>query len=125
MLAEYYQKHGNQASALTIYERMVELEPDDPSHRAKLADLYGEQRLTAKAMDQYRSIAELMLTHGRPGEAAQVYERALDVDPSDLDFVAGAVARLREAGGNAAAARRFAKSWCAPETKKTSGPSPG
>ncbi len=108
VVAEWYQKHGNQASALTIYERMVDLEPEDMSLRAKLADLYGEQGLTDKAMAQYRSIAELMLNHGRPGEAAQVYERALDVDASDLDFVAGAVARLREAGGNAAAARLLA-----------------
>lgn len=108
VLAEYYLKHGNHASALSIYERMVALEPDDPSHRAKLAELYQEQRLTDKAMAQYGSIAELMVEHGRPDEAVKVYERGFDLDKSDLDFIADAVAGLRRAGANAAAARLLA-----------------
>jgi tetratricopeptide (TPR) repeat protein len=108
VVAEWYLKHGKSASALSIVERMVDLEPGDPSHRAKLAELYQEQRLTDKAMAQYKSIAELMLDHGRPGEAAKVYERALDLDAGDLGFITDAVLRLREAGSTAAAAHLLA-----------------
>jgi len=108
VVAEWYLKHGNRASALSIYERLVELEPDEPSHRAKLAELYQEQKLTDKAMAQYGSIAELMIGHGSPTEAAKVYERALDLDAGDLGFVTGAVLRLREAGATAAAAHLLA-----------------
>jgi tetratricopeptide (TPR) repeat protein len=98
VLADYYLKHGNTASAVAIYERMAELEPGNPSYPAKLAELYTAQKQIPKAMGAYRTIAELMLSAGHAQEATQVYLRALDVDASDLEFITAAVLRLKEAG---------------------------
>ncbi|MEM7482599.1 MAG: tetratricopeptide repeat protein [Acidobacteriota bacterium] len=108
VLADYYLNHGNRGSALSAYERMAALEPDNPSHHVKLAELYQAQKMTAKAIGEYRIIAELMISHERPEEAAKVYERALDVDASDVGFITDAVLRLREAGQTGAAAHLLA-----------------
>ena len=106
VLADYYLKHGRTGQAISIYRRMTELEPDDPSNQVKLAELYQQEGRTAEAMGAYRAIADLMLGHGRGVEAARVYERALDVDAEDLAFVTDAVLKLKE-GGHVAAAASF------------------
>lgn len=105
VLADYYLKHDNATSAVAIYRKMVELEPENPSHHAKLAELYQQQGFVDKAIDQYRTIAELMLDAGHPQQASQVYVRALDVDAQDVGFITEAARRLHEAGHTAEAAR--------------------
>ena len=66
----------------------------------------SQQQLIEKAMNEYRVIAEMMIAHGRSQDAAQVYERALDIDSSNIGFINDAVFKLKESG-NAAAASRF------------------
>ncbi|MCH9650371.1 MAG: tetratricopeptide repeat protein [Deltaproteobacteria bacterium] len=102
VLADYYLKHDNAASAISIYQNMAELEPDDPAHRVKLAELYQQEKLVDKAMGQYQLIADIMLEHGRVEKAVQVLERGLELDPDDLDFLASAVDKLQAAGANEA-----------------------
>jgi pilus assembly protein FimV len=109
VLADYYLKHENATSAIAIYQKTADLEPDNPSHRVKLAELYQQQKLTEKALVEYRLIAELMLRHGRGAEAARVYERALDLDIDNQDFLADA-ARTLESAGHEALALRFIES---------------
>ncbi|HUO86799.1 MAG TPA: tetratricopeptide repeat protein, partial [Thermoanaerobaculia bacterium] len=109
VLADYYLKHDNPTSAIAIYERMTEVNPDDPALRAKLADLYREMKLLDKALGEYRSIAETMLAAGAADEAEQVYRRALDVDASDVGFITDAVLKLREAGQVGLAAHLLAQ----------------
>lgn len=106
VLADYYQKHDNAPSAIAIYQKMAEVEPSNPTYHVKLAEIYQQQQLGEKALGEYRVIAEMMIAHGRSQEAAQVYERALDIDSGDLGFINDAVLKLKETG-NAAAAARF------------------
>ena len=49
MLADYYQKHDNAASAIAIYQKMADLEPNNPSYHVKLAEIYQAQQLIEKA----------------------------------------------------------------------------
>jgi tetratricopeptide (TPR) repeat protein len=105
VLADYYQKHDNAASAIAIYQKMADLEPNNPSYHVKLAEIYQRQQLIEKAMSEYRVIAEMMLAHDRSQDAAQVYERALDIDSTNVGFIQDAVTRLRASGNTAAAAR--------------------
>lgn len=105
VLADYYQKHDNAASAIAIYQKMADVEPNNPTYHVKLAEIYQQQQLIEKAVGEYRVIAEMMLTHGRSQDAAQVYERALDIDSSNLGFINDAVFKLKESGNVAAAAR--------------------
>ncbi len=106
VLADYYQKHANAASAIAVYQKMADLEPNNPTYHVKLAEIYQQQQLTEKAVNEYRLIAEMMLAHGRSTDAAQVYERALDIDSSNVGFINDAMLKLRESG-NATAAARF------------------
>ena len=105
VLADYYQKHDNAASAIAIYQKMADLEPNNPSYHVKLAEIYQRQQLVEKAMSEYRVIAEMMLAHDRSQDAAQVYERALDIDSTNVGFIQDALTRLRASGNTAAAAR--------------------
>jgi pilus assembly protein FimV len=108
VLADYYQKHDNAASAIAIYQKMADLEPNNPSYHVKLAEIYQSQQLIEKAMNEYRVIAEMMIAHGRAQDAAQVYERALDIDSSNLGFINDAVFKLKESGAVSAASRFLA-----------------
>ncbi|MEM9291543.1 MAG: tetratricopeptide repeat protein [Acidobacteriota bacterium] len=107
VLADYYLRHDNPASAISIYTKMVDLEPDNPAHHAKLAELYHQQQLIDRALDQYRSIVEILLGEGQGEQATQVYERALSVVDSEdaADFVRQALARLQREGEKELAAR--------------------
>lgn len=105
VLADYYQKHDNATSAIAICKKLVQLEPNDPSHHAKLAEIYQRLRLNDKAIEEYKTIAELMLSHGHAEQAAQVYERALDIASEDIAFITGAVLKLKESGAVGAATR--------------------
>ncbi len=105
VLADYYQKHDNAASAITIYQRMAELEPDNPSFHLKLAELFKSQQLIDKAMKEYRLLADLLIVGGSVEEAVQVYLKALEVSSEDLEFVREAVRGLHDTGNVSEAAR--------------------
>ena len=109
VLADYYQKHDNAASAITIYQRMAEFEPDNPTFHLKLAELYESQRLIDKAMKEYRFLADLLIVGGSVDEAAQVYLKALEVNPTDLTFVRDSVQGLHDTGHVAEAAKVLAR----------------
>jgi tetratricopeptide (TPR) repeat protein len=108
VLADYYQKHENATSAIAIYQKMTELEATNPTYHVKLAELYQQQKLTDKALGEYKVIAELMLQHGHANEAAQVFERALAIDSGNISFITDAALRLKEVGGNSVASRFLA-----------------
>lgn len=108
VLADYYTKHENAASAIAIYQKMVDLEPENPSYHVKLAEIYQQQQLLEKAIGEYKIIAEMMISHGRPQEAAQVYERALLIDSSNVAFITDAILKLRSSGNTVAAGRLLA-----------------
>ena len=109
VLADYYQKHDNATSATTIYQKMSQMEPENPSFHLKLAELYTGQRLTDKAMREYRLLADILIVNGSVDEATQVYEKALEVDSDDLEFVREAISGLNDNGHVGAAAKVLAK----------------
>lgn len=108
VLVDYYQKHGNLSSATGVLERMVELEPDDPSPHAKLAEFHHQEGRSAQELAEYRTIAELMLSRGRIDEATRVLSKAIAVAPLDIAFITDAVLGLKDAGHTGAAARLLA-----------------
>jgi pilus assembly protein FimV len=108
VLVDYYQKHGQAERAISVCQRMLALEPANPSHRARLADLLEQQGRIAEAIAEYRAIAGEMLQSGQAEGAARVYEKAVEIDSEDLDLLREALDRLRGAGASAAAARILA-----------------
>ena len=110
VLADHYLKNSDAAAAINIYQRMSEMEPDNPSHHLKLAELYQQGQLWDQAMASYDAIAQLMLEHNRVEEALRVYQRAIEVYPQDIEFIRLAVQRLQTAGGPGPAAKLLASS---------------
>jgi pilus assembly protein FimV len=106
VLAEYYLKYDDRAAAINIYEKMAEVEPDNPAHHLKLAELYQQGKLVDKAMAAYKTIAELLLRHDKAEEAVRAYQRAIELEPSNIDFVTELVVALKD-GGNPEAASRL------------------
>ncbi len=98
VVADYYQQQNDIPATVGIHQKMVELEPHNPSRRLRLAELFQQQGQLSDAMEQYRAIASLMLAHDRVEEAVQVCLKALEIDASDLNFIAGAVQEIRDAG---------------------------
>ncbi len=105
VVADYYGQQGNRRSQLSVFCKMAEIDPDDPSPRLRLAEAYLEDERPQDAMEQYRLIAGLMLAHERVDDAAQVYRRAVKLDPSDLGYLTDAVLELKERGHQEAAQR--------------------
>lgn len=105
VLVEYYLKHANPVSAAKILQKMAAVQPEDPSLLLRLAELYEKQQLHDKALAEYRKIAELMLRHGKGEEAHKVFARALELAPTDLNFVTEMVLGLKDAGHLGLAAR--------------------
>ena len=105
VVADYYQKHGNADAAIGVYGKLIELEPDNPSHRLRLADQLRRSERPREAVVQFREIASLFLGHGRADDAVKLYSAALDVDASDLEFISEALLQLKDAGHSAAAER--------------------
>ncbi len=108
VLVDYYQKHSNPASAISVLQKMAILIPDDPAPHVKLAELFHSQQLTEKALAEYRLIADLMLRHNKVEEATQVYAKAIEAEPGDIAFITDAVLGLKDAGHVGAAARLLA-----------------
>ncbi|HVS64354.1 MAG TPA: tetratricopeptide repeat protein [Thermoanaerobaculia bacterium] len=97
-LAEYYTRQEDHRSAVETYQRIVELEPENPGHRLKLADAYRQLGRLDETLRVYLDLGRLMVKHGRADHAVQVYERAIELVPEDVGFVREAVSVLKQAG---------------------------
>ncbi|MDX1382676.1 MAG: tetratricopeptide repeat protein, partial [Thermoanaerobaculia bacterium] len=98
VLVDYYEKDGQLSSAISNCKKIVELEPKDPAHRTRLAELYERQGDLSKVVNEYLQIARVMLDHGLIEKATQVLERAVEIHPLDVDFLVGAFDLMRRRG---------------------------
>ncbi|HEX4952416.1 MAG TPA: tetratricopeptide repeat protein [Thermoanaerobaculia bacterium] len=108
VLIDYYQKHRQPEQAIAICQRMLVLEPTNPSHRARIADLLEQEGRIPEAISEYRRIAEQMLGAGQIEGAVRVYDKAVEIASDDLLLVEEAVEQLRRAGAESAAAKLLA-----------------
>jgi len=95
---EGYERREDRESIARVHGKLVELEPDDPGHRLHLAEVLEKLDRIADAMAQYRAIAELLLEHDKVDEAVRVCREALELDPTNLNFVSSVVGELQRAG---------------------------
>jgi pilus assembly protein FimV len=97
VLADYYLKHGEPSSALGIYRKISELDPQSINVHVKLADLYSQNNQTAEALKEYDRVGRLLLKRGMLDEAVQVFRKALKIDPKNTELVDSLVTALLEA----------------------------
>jgi len=97
VLADYYIKHGDPASALSIYRKISELDPQSINVHVKLADLHSQTGQTSEALKEYDRVGRMLLKRGMLDEAVQVFKKALKIDAKNVDLVESLVTALIEA----------------------------
>ncbi|MCP4202890.1 MAG: tetratricopeptide repeat protein [bacterium] len=105
VVADYYKQVNDKRALVAVFEKMVELEPDNPSHRLKLAEFYCASEQIPQAMEQYQKIAHFMLEHGKVEEAFKVYLGAFELKVDDLGFLTDIIVQLRDLGHDEVAQR--------------------
>jgi tetratricopeptide (TPR) repeat protein len=101
VLADYYENEGKVEAAIGICREVVKLEPQNPSHRIRLADLYEQLGQTGDVVSEYLEIGRIMLDHGKLEKAVQLLDRAFEMHPGSADLVVEAVLLLRAHGQRA------------------------
>jgi len=88
-IAEYYTKEGSVSKALEIYERMVNLNPNNMSLRLKLADMYIKEGFPEDGINKYLESAHLYIEKGEIQKAKEIYNKVIAYRPKNLDALKG------------------------------------
>ncbi len=83
VLADHYQKNGKTDEAVAAFKKMASVDPNDLRIQVKLADLYRSTNQVDQAVMQYGLIGSMLLRRGAHDEAAAVFQKALELSPSD------------------------------------------
>lgn len=78
-----YKERGDMARQRAVLEAMVEIDPEDVGLRIQLAERYAKDDLIGRALELFRTSADLLEHEGRLDELVQVVERILFLDPAD------------------------------------------
>jgi len=85
VLADHYQKNNRVADAIAVYKKMAAIDPADVRIQARLADLFRSANQKDEAVMQYGLIGSMLLKRGAHDEAAQVFQKALELSPDDVE----------------------------------------
>jgi tetratricopeptide (TPR) repeat protein len=85
VLADHYQKNNRVADAIAVYKKMAAIDPADMRIQVRLADLYRAANQKDQAVMQYGLIGSMLLKRGAHDEAAQVFQKALELSPDDVE----------------------------------------
>ncbi len=118
VLADHYQKNNRLSDAITVYKKMAQIDPADLRIQVRLADLYRAANQKEQAVMQYGLIGSMLLKRGAHDEAAQVFQKALELSPDDVETQRNLVRSLL-AQKNASAAMAVLKA--APRTGESLG----
>src|SRR5262245_13450781 len=118
VLADHYQNNNRISDAVSVYKKMAAIDPSDLRIQVRLADLYRAANQKDQAVMQYGLIGSMLLKRGAHDEAAQVFQKALELSPDDLETQRNLVRSLL-AQKNATAAMAVLKA--APRTGESMG----
>ncbi len=85
VLADHYQKNNRIPDAISVYKKMAAIDPADLRIQVRLADLYRAANQKDQAVMQYGLIGSMLLKRGAHDEAAQVFQKALELSPDDVE----------------------------------------
>jgi pilus assembly protein FimV len=84
-LAELHLKNNRQPEAISLLKKLLSAEPDNLRIQVRLADLYQAMGHTGEALETYVSAAQRALARGDHGECEKLAEKALHLNPKQLD----------------------------------------
>jgi tetratricopeptide (TPR) repeat protein len=94
VLADNYVKSNDVHGAARIFQKMLEIDPDNASLQSKLADLHVKVGKKAEAREIFLRAATSLYERGSVQQATEALERMLSLDPQDLEalFMRGKIA---------------------------------
>src|SRR5262249_25067137 len=83
MVADQLLKVGDNSQAARIFQKILELDPENAHTQAKLADLYNKLGKRDEARNIYLAAAESLYSRGSHAAAQEALEHVLEVDASN------------------------------------------
>jgi len=84
-LAELHLKNNRQPEAITLLKKLLTAEPDNLRIQIRLADLYQAMGQPSEALETYISAAQRALARSDHAECEKLADKALHIDPKQLD----------------------------------------
>ena len=84
-LAELHLKNNRQPEAISLLKKLLSAEPDNLRIQVRLADLYQAMGQSGEALETYVSAAQRALARGDHAECEKLAEKALQINPKQLD----------------------------------------
>jgi len=84
-LAELHLKNNKQPEAIALLKKLLLAEPDNLRIQIRLADLYQAMGQSGEALEGYVSGAQRALARGDQAECERLADRALQINPKNLD----------------------------------------
>ncbi len=102
-VAEGYLKSGKNEDAAKVFQKILELDPDNTAMQTKLADLYMKLGKKADACDIYLSAAQSLYAKQSMDQADEALARVLSISSSNVDalLLRGTIAAESGDGANA------------------------
>lgn len=104
-VADGYLKSGNNEEGAKVFQKILELDPDNTAMQQKLADLYIKLGKKTEARNIFFTAAQSLFSKGSMDAADEALGRVLSLDPKNVDalLLRGSIAA--EAGDGASAQR--------------------
>ena len=82
-IAEHFAQDGFFLKSIAIYKKVNRLDPRRTETYERLADLYFKQGLVVEGRQQLLTLADWFIRSKQPPEAARVYRRLVELEPSN------------------------------------------
>ncbi|MDH3629352.1 MAG: tetratricopeptide repeat protein [Acidobacteriota bacterium] len=96
--AEIHVAAGRHNDAREIYERLVQAEPENSSHRAHLAETRAAEGDSESASEELCRLGESLIRREELGESEAAYRRAMDLVPDNPGALIGVARCLARSG---------------------------
>jgi pilus assembly protein FimV len=104
-LAEIHLKNNRQSEAIGLLKKLLQAEPDNIRIQIRLADLYQAMGQPKDAVEAYVSAAQRALARGDHDECDKLADKAIKIEPHNLDALIIRARSLSTQGNLAEAAK--------------------
>jgi tetratricopeptide (TPR) repeat protein len=108
-VAEEFLKAGELENAVRIFQKILEMDPDNSSMRVRLAEVYVRLGKKTEAWQIFSAAAESLRSKGSFNEADEILQRMLKIDPGNTYALLMQGKNLLESGDAAGATKYLQK----------------
>jgi len=84
-VADHYTHNKETARALTIYQKMADLNASNVAFRVKLGDMYAKEEMKEDAANAYLAAADVHVSKNAFKDARQLFEKVLALNPGSKE----------------------------------------